>query len=73
VALVRPGAPTHAFDATQLYVELPVPDPPTGSGTKIIEARMPPSGFYAPPGYYLLVVIDDVGRPSVGQWIRLGA
>ena len=71
MALVRPGA-THAFDSSQLYVELPVQQPaPTGGGPLQIFGFMPPNSNYAPPGYYLLVVVDNLGRPSAGEWIRL--
>lgn len=71
VALVRPGAATHAFDSVQRYVELPVIQYPTGGGTQQIQFRMPPNEQFAPPGYYLLVAVDDQGRPSAGEWIRL--
>jgi hypothetical protein len=71
VALVRPGASTHAFDSSQLYVELPVLVPPLGGGPVQVNASMPPNANYAPPGDYLLVVIDNAGRPSAGEWLRL--
>jgi hypothetical protein len=72
VALVRPGAATHAFDSSQLYVELPVPIPPPGvGGPKTVAGSMPPDANYTPPGYYLLVVVDNQGRASSGEWIRL--
>lgn len=71
VALVRPGSSTHAFDASQLYVELPVPTLPSGGGTVSVTAFTPPNAYLAPPGYYLVVVVDSGGRPSVGQWVRL--
>jgi len=71
VALVRPGASTHAFDSSQLYVELRLPTLPSGGGTLTLQPTMPPNGNYAPPGYYLLVVVDSLGRPSAGAWIRL--
>ena len=72
LALVRPGASTHAFDSSQLYVELPIQQPaPGGGGLQSISAVMPPNANYAPPGYYLLVAVDNAGRPSAGEWIRL--
>jgi hypothetical protein len=32
---------------------------------------MPPNGNLAPPGYYLLFVVDHDRIPSEGRWIRL--
>lgn len=31
----------------------------------------PPTRAIAPPGYYLLVVLDDADVPSMGRFIRV--
>jgi hypothetical protein len=67
VALVRPGATTHADDFDQRYVDLSFT---VGSGQ--ITATTPASGNYAPPGYYMLVIVNSSGIPSVMPWVKLG-
>jgi len=70
--LVRPGSVTHAFDMEQRLIGLcgPSPQPPcSGSGTLNLTA--PPSGGVAPPGYYMLFLLDSAGVPSKAQWIQL--
>ncbi|MEO7909508.1 MAG: carboxypeptidase regulatory-like domain-containing protein [Roseiflexaceae bacterium] len=66
VALIRPAAVTHAFDHDQRYVPLTF----TQSGD-MITANAPLNGNYAPPGYYMLVVTDSKGVPSVASWVRV--
>src|SRR5262249_10877880 len=66
--LVAPGSTTHAFDMEQRLVGLcgPAPQPacngPSGSGT--LSLTSPPSGNVAPPGYYMLFLLDAAGVPS---------
>lgn len=64
VALIRPGAVTHAFDEDQRYVPLTFS---RDSGRLIVEA--PLNGNYAPPGHYMLFVVVN-GVPSVASWVR---
>src|SRR4029077_7935948 len=47
VVLVRPGAPTHAFDMEQRLVAMNFT---VGNG--VLNVTAPPSGNIAPPGYY---------------------
>ena len=67
VVLVRAGAVTHAFDMEQRLVGLTFKNV---SG--VLQATAPANGNLAPPGYYLLFIIDDAGVPSVAQFIHLG-
>ena len=74
VALIRHGSSTHAFDPDQRYVELALAGPATFdsvSGTWSISVVPPANTFVAPPGYYLLTVVDTNQRPSVAEWIRM--
>ena len=66
VVLVRPGAPTHAFDMDQRLVGLSFTK---GSGTLTVTG--PPNGNIAPPGYYMLFLVNDLGVPSVAKFVLL--
>jgi uncharacterized membrane protein len=68
VALVRNGSPTHAFDMDQRYVGLPFT---TGSGALTVTA--PANGNIAPPGYYMLFLVDSSGVPSVARFVQVVA
>ena len=70
--LVRPGSVTHAFDMEQRLIGLcgPSPQPPcTGSG--MLNLTAPPNGGVAPPGYYMLFLLDSAGVPSKARFIQL--
>jgi hypothetical protein len=41
-----------------------------GSGAQVLA---PPTSAVAPPGYYMLFLLDGHGVPSVARWVRLGA
>ena len=64
--LVRPGAPTHAFDMEQRLVELPFT---AGAGS--LTATVPPNGNIAPPGFYMLFILNSAGVPSVARFVQL--
>ncbi len=66
VALLRPGAVTHAIDMNQRYVPLAFS---IGSGGLTVAA--PANGNVAPPGYYMLVIESAAGVPSVAAWLRI--
>lgn len=68
VVLMRPGAVTHAFNMAQRYIGCAI----VSVGGAAIQATAPPNGNVAPPGYYLLFVIDADRVPSMGSWIKLG-
>lgn len=66
IVLIRPGAPTHAFDMEQRLVELTFT---TAAG--VLTATAPPNGNIAPPGYYMMFVNNSSGVPSVATWVHL--
>jgi hypothetical protein len=69
VALVKPGAVTHSVDFDQRYVDLSwVQD---GDGNLVTTA--PLDGNQAPPGWYMLFVVNSAGVPSVASWVHVGA
>ena len=61
VALMRCGSATHAWDGDQRYVGLSF----TNTNNGVIMATAPPDGSIAPPGPYMIWVIDDRNRPCV--------
>ncbi|MDQ5821217.1 MAG: galactose oxidase early set domain-containing protein [Actinomycetota bacterium] len=69
VALIRSGSCTHAYDFDQRYVGLEFTYNP-GDGR--IRVTAPPNGNVAPPGYYMLWVVDAAGRPcQVAKFVRI--
>lgn len=67
VHLVRCGSATHAFNPDQRLVVLTIVRRDAGS----ITVRMPPNGAVAPPGYYLLFLLNLAGTPSVGRFVQV--
>ncbi len=67
VVLISPGAVTHGFNQNQRYVGCAI----TGTTGTNVEAAAPPDGNTAPPGYYLLFLVDHDRSPSIGVWIRV--
>lgn len=68
VAITRCGSVTHAFDGDQRYVGLNF----TLLEGNRLRVTSPPNSRIAPPGYYLLWVIDDNGRPcQQSSFIRI--
>jgi len=68
VVLVRPGAVTHSSDMEQRLIELPFsPDVANGA----VEATAPATSNLAPPGYYMLFLLDNSGVPSVARFVQL--
>lgn len=68
VALVGLGDDTHAIDQGQRYVPLKF----SVSGTTL-SVTGPPTGGVAPPGYYMLFVVDADGVPSVAKTVQVGS
>jgi hypothetical protein len=67
VALMRPGSVTHHTDAGQRYIRLGITAAVPGSLT----VNTPTNGFVAPPGFYMLFILDASGVPSQAQWVQL--
>jgi hypothetical protein len=68
VVVIRPGAVTHAFDMDQRLVGLSYT---AGPGTLSVTA--PPNSNVAPPGYYMLFLLNSSGVPSVATFMQLTA
>jgi Domain of unknown function (DUF1929)/Bacterial Ig domain len=68
VALVRLGAVTHSNNMEQRYVPLSFT---RGSGS--LTASTPANTNVAPPGFYMLFIVDGAGVPSVAKMVQLDA
>lgn len=66
--LVAPASVTHAFDEHARTVPLSVAQ----SGGSV-QLTAPASANVAPPGYYMLFLVDSAGVPSVASWVRVPA
>jgi hypothetical protein len=64
--LIREGAPTHAFDMSQREVGLSF----TSNG-HTLSLTGPPTGNVAPPGVYLLFLVNTNGVPSLGHVVTV--
>ncbi len=66
--LIGLGSMTHAFDANQRHVQLALVGTPTSTGATMVG---PPNRQTAPPGYYMLFVLNQSNTPSVARIVRL--
>jgi hypothetical protein len=64
--LVKLGSVTHAFNADQRY--LPLSFAVAGEGLNV---QMPANANLAPPGAYMLFILDTNGVPSVAAVVRM--
>ncbi|MEZ0291079.1 MAG: galactose oxidase-like domain-containing protein [Solirubrobacteraceae bacterium] len=68
VALLRLGAVTHSVNFEQRYVPLPF-----SAGDGQLTATVPQNANVAPPGVYMLFIVDDAGVPSVSKMVRISS
>lgn len=66
VSLIRLGSTTHSIDQGQSFVPLTFT---RGSGELMVRAPANPN--IAPPGVYMMFIVDDQGVPSVASFVRL--
>ncbi len=64
--LVRPGAVTHSVDMAQRVIPLDLTAQADG-----LTLRTPLNATVAPPGYYMLFLLNGDGVPSVASWVAL--
>jgi FtsP/CotA-like multicopper oxidase with cupredoxin domain len=67
VQITRPMATTHSCDSEQRLVDLPF----TVHGLCELEIEVPNDPNLAPPGWYLLTIVDHHRIPSVARWVHL--
>lgn len=66
VVLVRCGSVTHSFNFNQRLVQLEIGD----RTDTALQVTAPPDGYVAPPGFYLLFLLQ-AGVPSPGRFLQL--
>jgi hypothetical protein len=66
VVLIRPGAVTHAFDMEQRLVGLAFT-----AGHGLLYATAPANGNIAPPGYYMVFILNSTDVPSTASFVQL--
>jgi YVTN family beta-propeller protein len=67
VTLIKTGSVTHSFNMDQRFQDLTF----QSSGTQLA-IQAPTRAALAPPGYYMLFVLDSAGVPSVAKMVRIG-
>ena len=65
--LVAPITSTHSVDTSQRYLEVPI----VNTGRNQLLLKSPETAQAAPPGYYMLFLLDAKGVPSVAKWVKL--
>ena len=68
VVLIRRATVTHSVDMEQRYLELDFQ-----ASANSLTAQVPANPNLAPPGYYMLFIVDSDGVPSEAMFTRLGA
>jgi hypothetical protein len=66
--LMAPSATTHGADMNQRYVRLRITRRARGRGVTL---KVPTNPHVAPPGYYMLFLVNAQNVPSVARWIRV--
>lgn len=68
VALIRCASVTHTNNMDQRYIRVPF----TVTGPETITVSAPGNGAIAPPGHYMVVIIDDNTIPSEAKIMAIG-
>jgi Domain of unknown function (DUF1929)/Carboxypeptidase regulatory-like domain len=68
VTLLRAGSTTHTNDMSQRFMRLGFTKTSTG-----LNVTMPANANLAPPGYYLLFILNGTGVPSVGSMVQISS
>jgi Domain of unknown function (DUF1929) len=66
VALIALGSVTHDFNANQRYLNLSFQ-----LAGNALSIQAPANANIAPPGYYMLFIVDTNGVPSVAATLRI--
>ncbi len=66
VVLVKGGSVTHSWNMEQRFVELAF----SAEGSQL-SVQAPTRAADAPPGFYMLFVLDTAGVPSVAKMVRI--
>jgi FtsP/CotA-like multicopper oxidase with cupredoxin domain len=67
VQIIRPMATTHSTDSEQRLVDLFF----TRKGVCELKVTIPEQANLAPPGWWMLSIVDNKRRPSNAHWVHL--
>jgi hypothetical protein len=67
VVLLRAGTVTHGFNMSQRGIQLVI----SGVGAGTVNVGEPPQANLAPPGWYLMFILNASRVPSAGRWVRV--
>ncbi len=71
--LIRPAAVTHSSDPNQREVALPIKAATGAAGEKqSLEVNLTSNPNLAPPGYYMVFLVNAKGVPAEAQWVHVG-
>ncbi|HEX5433287.1 MAG TPA: carboxypeptidase regulatory-like domain-containing protein [Candidatus Angelobacter sp.] len=68
VSWIHVGSTTHTFDMAQRFMHLNF-----AQATNGLNVTMPANANIAPPGYYMLFILNGSGVPSVAKIIRISS
>jgi len=68
VVLMKAGSVTHSFDMDQRYVGLSFT---MGQASGSLSVTAPSNSNIAPPGYYMLFLVNQSGTPSLASWVQV--
>jgi hypothetical protein len=66
-SLIGSGVTTHSFDSGQRLVDLEIRSRDNDS----LAVTATPNHNLAPPGWYMLFLVNQQGVPSMATWIHL--
>jgi len=67
VVLLRPCSMTHHTDAGQRHIKLPI----LSRGATTVTVQGPANGNIAPPGHYMLFILDTGAVPSEARFVQV--
>jgi hypothetical protein len=65
--LMRNCVTTHSFDGSQRLVDLEI----TSRAGGVLRAKLTDNPNIAPPGWYMLFLVDNNGVPSTARWVHI--
>ena len=71
ISFLRLGSMTHSFDHDARFMWLNFTVDPQNTDTLLVTA--PATGNHAPPGHYMMFILDEGGVPSVAKIVQIGA
>jgi hypothetical protein len=72
VMLIRQSSVTHNLNTDQRCVGLAILSRQWRQHPYHLRVKAPPNGAVAPPGYYMLFILDHDNVPSIAKWVRVG-